>query len=978
MIRQRAPGPRCRRNEGGITPLLTLLAGAVLGAMLGHRFDGVVAGGFIGFIAGLVFNSWRKSRVPQAAGNGAPAPAMAEALDPLSLLDPRVGERMRAMERRITALEASLGHATPAGDAVTPAGIPASATGAPAMEPAQPSPARSIHAPDEPRTAAAALASPTREDERLAMDELRRDTPVPRVPAYGPPRAAAGSLTPREASALWRWVTGGNTLARVGAVVLFIGVAFLLKYASEHITIPIELRLAAVALGGVGLLAFGWRLRTRRAGYAMSLQGAAIGVLYLTVFAALRLYRLLPTAAAFGLLFWIAALSAFLAIRQDSMALAVLGILGGFAAPVLTSSGAGSHVMLFSYYAVLNAGILGIAWFKAWRPLNVLGFACTFVVGTLWGVTQYRPEDFATTEPFVILFFVFYVAIATLYALRRSLELRRYVDATLVFGTPLVVAGLQGALVHDIEQAMAWSAIGASALYLLLARLLHARHGELRLLVEAFAALGIVFATLAVPLALDARLTSATWALEGAALVWVGARQDHLRARAFGLLLQLAAGVAFAPGFSLWTDRLATGRLPVLNSDCIGALLIACGAFVSAFVLSRATAIRQAERSLALFVFGWGLAWWLGAGWHEIARFVGVDLRVPVQIAFLACSAVGFAAIARRLRWPMARAPALALPAALLAIGIYRVVDATDTGGHLLAGFGCVAWLLALGVQGLLLRHFEHDPQPVDARVLDAGHAALVWLVTLILAHELAWLARQNVSGAAWWLVPWGFVPALMLMAMSACATRTSWPFGTRLRAYLIVGAAPVAAAALIFTLYANVESPGDPAPLPFLPLLNPLDLAQALVFVAIGTWLGRVRTREGTAFANASPETLGAATAGMLLFWVTCSTLRTLHHWADVPWALAPLWHSRIVQASLSLVWSMLALAAMLIGNRRRYRIAWVAGAALLAVVVAKLFAVDLSEVGGVERIVSFIGVGVLLLVVGYLAPVPPRREAQ
>jgi uncharacterized membrane protein len=65
-----------------------------------------------------------------------------------------------------------------------------------------------------------------------------------------------------------------------------------------------------------------------------------------------------------------------------------------------------------------------------------------------------------------------------------------------------------------------------------------------------------------------------------------------------------------------------------------------------------------------------------------------------------------------------------------------------------------------------------------------------------------------------------------------------------------------------------------------------------------------------------------------------------------------------------------------MVVAHRRRYRGAWVAGAALLAIVVAKLFFVDLSQVGGVERIVSFIGVGVLLLVVGYLAPVPPRHE--
>jgi len=51
-----------------------------------------------------------------------------------------------------------------------------------------------------------------------------------------------------EPGAVWRAITGGNTLARVGVVVLFIGVAFLVKYASEHVTIPIGVRLAGIAL----------------------------------------------------------------------------------------------------------------------------------------------------------------------------------------------------------------------------------------------------------------------------------------------------------------------------------------------------------------------------------------------------------------------------------------------------------------------------------------------------------------------------------------------------------------------------------------------------------------------------------------------------------------------------------------------------------------------------------------------------------
>ena len=178
---------------------------------------------------------------------------------------------------------------------------------------------------------------------------------------------------------LWNFFFGGNTLVRFGVIVLFFGVAFLLKYASEHIEISIEARLIGVALGALVMLGIGWRLRESRPGYGLIMQGGGIGVLYITVFAAFRLYQLLPAGLVFVLLAAMAVFSAMLAVLQDSRSLAAMGVSGGFLAPILASTGGGSHVALFSFYALLNLGILLIAWFKAWRSLNLLGFAFTFL-----------------------------------------------------------------------------------------------------------------------------------------------------------------------------------------------------------------------------------------------------------------------------------------------------------------------------------------------------------------------------------------------------------------------------------------------------------------------------------------------------------------------------------------------------------------------------------------------------------------------
>ncbi len=66
-----------------------------------------------------------------------------------------------------------------------------------------------------------------------------------------------------------------------------------------------------------------------------------------------------------------------------------------------------------------------------------------------------------------------------------------------------------------------------------------------------------------------------------------------------------------------------------------------------------------------------------------------------------------------------------------------------------------------------------------------------------------------------------------------------------------------------------------------------------------------------------------------------------------------------------------------MIVGHLRERRELWLLGAVLIGIVVAKLFFVELGNRGGLERIISFIGVGVLLLVVGYFAPLPPKRPA-
>jgi uncharacterized membrane protein len=809
----------------------------------------------------------------------------------------------------------------------------------------------------EAAPAPASVAEPAPEPEfvKFPMPE-----PQPE-PAAAQPQPVSEPAGP----SLWERLVGGNLVAKVGILVLFFGVAFLIKYFYERIHVPIELRLTGVAIGALVVLVIGWRLRESRPGYALILQGGAIGVLYLVIFAAFRLFNVLPAPLAFVLLVAVAASSAALAIAQNSLTLAVVAVAGGFLAPILASTGRGSHVMLFSYYAVLNAGIFAIAWVKAWRLLNILGFAFTFGIGTLWGANHYRPEMLASTEPFLMLFFALYLAIPILFARKRAVELKDYVDGTLVFGTPLVAFGLQAAAVRHIEYAAAYSAFGLAVVYLALALALFRRTGQgLRLLVESYIALSLAFATLAIPLAFEGRLTSAAWALEGAAVVWVGVRQARLLPRVFGYLLQVAAGLAF-----LTDVAKGYGATPVFNSFAMGCLFLALAAFFcSAYVERNRERLKPDEALIAYLLVGWGALWWFGGAIHEIQRFVPWPYRSQAVLMLFTVSGIAFSLLSTRLPWRAARRLWLLLYPAMVIQAGYEIAH----GVHPFAGMGAVAWIAAFAAHlWLLSRNHAERPELVEGL-----HSTGVWLVALVGAREVGWLIDTAVEGKRVWpLISWAIVPAAILFALVSRPVQARWPFASYKVAYVVSGGAPLAVFLAAWMVYANVTSNGDPYPLPYVPLLNPLDIAIGAVLLVLARWLVHLPQHGLEDWWRAARPGVFVLFGAAGFFWVNAILLRTLHHWADLPFALRPMLSSALVQSAFSILWTLLALGAMMVATRRHLRALWIAGAVLMGVVVVKLFLVELSGVGTVERIVSFIGVGLLMLLVGYLSPVPPRQ---
>ncbi|HSD38832.1 MAG TPA: DUF2339 domain-containing protein [Rhodocyclaceae bacterium] len=1241
-------------------PFIGLIVGVIFGMAVGGVSDaialGIFSGAMMGWLLGLLYNS--RLRLHKAE-------TRLTAIE--AALDLKPGRNRAAAS--ITPTEVSQAHARdiatevpvarpdePATTAITSApansipapAAPSLATPAPAL-PLQPVAAQAIVTTPaaDAVTQTSTPIHPVRPVRPIRAQETEREAeknPQPEPARRSPFPVAGPSPIELAFKAARNWLFGGNTLVRMGAVLVFLGLAFLLRYASDRVVIPLELRYLGVAVTSLVALGLGWRLREKRRAYGLLMQGAAVAVMYLTIFAAMKLpdVPLIPATVGFVLLVGVGVLAAILAVLQDAKSLAVAGSLGGFAAPVLASTGGGSHVALFSYFALLNAGIFGIAWFKAWRALNLIGFFGTFLIGLAWGLRSYQPEDYATTQPFLVLFFLMFVGIGLLFARRVLLDdpdvpkskdtadwlnwieqsghkAQRYVDATLLFGAPLVGFGLQYSLVGDTQYGAAFSALALGGFYMLLARLVFARHPiACRLLTEVFLALGVVFASLAMPLGLDAKWTSAAWAVEAAGIYWIGHRQQRPLARAFALLLQIGAicallsDLAFSipsssliegsalgagmlglallanmvahrwhitaefvaaqhgvwdaelrPVFStlgLWflyliaplslqaddtatawalasvatvfiglrlrerawvgnalllqllagvlfllrvgegsTEGVVGGVLSISGSGFKGLFiaglaglssLVSIGMAVRAarareddvlvrrlawmmlfgltflvlavlFVLPWATAtavwaasgvllfwvaIRLSLKPALLFalvleaVAGfaffadifpslawnadpairalpafansgfwtpvvialsafavawrlhafsrrapekdgndnplltqiallWSAAWWAFAWGLELERVLAI---ADVRHAFLgamASSALLALWIARRRDW----AQLVGLCAMLLPLGALLVWSDYTSNMHPFGNWGAPAWGATLLAVVALLHVTAGRLSAFSER---ACHLFAAWLVLLVTALELRHVfILLSEPNSAWRWLGWSLPLVGYLLWSARSSAPRLWPARAHPDIYRRTATLPVAIILLVWQGFSTALSSGNAMPLPYIPLINPLEIAQVLVLFASCRWLKDLQDEEVSTAQSLAPLLLRALQVGAFLLY-TCGVLRAVHHLAGVSYDVDALMASMLVQASLSIAWSLLALGLMIAGHRLHRRGVWITGAVLVAAVVGKLFLIELSNRGGLERIVSFIGVGILLLVVGYFAPLPPRVE--
>ena len=733
----------------------------------------------------------------------------------------------------------------------------------------------------------------------------------------------------------WEQRLGARAFVWLGAVALALAAVFLVRYSIEEGYLSPEVRVILAALFGFALFGAAERVRSRDDRVAQALAAAGVATLYGALFSAVALYDMISKVAAGG---GAAALTAFaigVSLRHGVF-VAGLAFVGGFASPAIIGSETPNTPVLFGYLLAIAAGTLWVIRLRGWWPLGWGVLAGSAIWTVLWMLSL------ADGLPWVGLFLV---AVAALFAWATWRRLGEGDPAIDVAALVWAALGATGALIvalivqDDGKQTAGWLALGAHGIGLFALARWTPRF-------QYVAALAPLLSIAALALWRDtggfssmAASFGGLYAAAAFALLWNAARPGFWAALAVSAALAhfllawyvlrgLADGtpwgllsIALALPFLIGAERLARWRSTMPGAtEALGY----CAAGVAFFIaVAIALELRREWITVAYAVEFAAVA--------AIAAHLGLHAMRRLCWLLLAAVIVRFVLNPEVLKYPLGVTPILnwilwgyGLSIAALVAGLRflrptgdkQLVRATEASIALL-----VFVLLTLQVRSI----FRHDAMMApDARFMERAFYGLVWGAFALAA---LWLARTRRDVVALW----------------------AWRLSGGL------------AAALVLIVQLLVANPiFERADVGRLPIANGLFLAYALpaVMMALARqWLDDVE-------ANRNVALFAEAGASILAFAYVSFEVR---HLFDPGFERPGLGASGVELYVYSVVWLLFGVALLALGFLRNAAALRHAGMALVCVVVAKVFLIDMAGLQGLLRVFSFLGLGAALVGLGY-----------
>jgi hypothetical protein len=745
----------------------------------------------------------------------------------------------------------------------------------------------------------------------------------------------------------WEQVLGGNWLARIGVLALIIGVGFFLKYAFDNNWLGPAARVILGVIVGLFMLGLGNWWRRRYPVLTQVLSGGGIAVLYLSIFASSATYHLISIYIAIVFILVISIISTVLARRYDSMALAILGILGAFFAPFILGAfeergirtgGTGQAIQLLVYIIVIDLGVLLLATFRNWRWFTLLSLGCSLITYGFWYGEFHRQVSIATTEIGITAIFLIFVGATSLFHIiwRRIPQAFDYIlmvlTAAAYFGISL------GLMWDEFRVWMGGFVLLLAVFYGLLSYITYRRSPDNTRLSLFALGMAIVFLTTAIPIQFgDKAWTTVAWAAEGAVLIWLTFRARLPVFRYFGYIVFFIVAIRL---FAFDTSLSRYNFQPVFNERFLAFIVAIASMWLSAFLLWRH---RQEEKYIDSLVImaaaNFFTLWLIGA---EVFTYSRRIMTVSASLSLIILLVLAGATILNHLIWrrkPHTLDIVLAVfnAAAFIIINIFIWRD-------LRAWMGLSYFLLAL-CYGILsyyaLKGRADSTKPGQFAVI----IALVFFTAGV---------HIQLGDVAWTTIIW----AAEFVLLNWLSFRLKMPY---LRNYCYVIFLAMAWRLLAFDTTINIRT--------FTPVLNERFLAFIISIAATYLTVYILRKNKDSYPEWHIPASTLLVFASFFSVWIlSFEVWQSFSNPIRTATPAARMGLSNAQNLSLTTVWAIYAVAGLVIGIWKHWRAVRIGSLALLALPIVKVFVYDVFKLETSYRIGAFVGLGVLLLISAYL----------
>ncbi len=317
---------------------------------------------------------------------------------------------------------------------------------------------------------------------------------------------------------------GENLLNKIGMVVLVIALIFFGKYAVDKGWLNETAKVTAIILIGGVLIGIAHRLRINYRAFSSVLAGGGIAALYISIAVGFQLYALFSQTAAFLILIVITIFAVLLALAYDKKELAIIAIFGGFATPLLVSTGAGNYKVLFTYILILDIGMLILAYFKKWNMVNFVANFATVLLYSIWVSDSYFNKHnlpYLGAFIFVTGFYLVFFVMNMINNIKENKKFTAFEFIMLITNTFLYFwAGMFIIGVYNDEYTGIFT-IGLALFNFAFAFPLYKRNQIDKNLVFLLIGLVLTFVSIAIPVQLKGNYITISWAAESVILLWL-------------------------------------------------------------------------------------------------------------------------------------------------------------------------------------------------------------------------------------------------------------------------------------------------------------------------------------------------------------------------------------------------------------------------------------------------------------------------